>query len=459
MKIKPYAFQKIGIWRMVNVFKGRSLNADDVGLGKSMQALNASLPYRRKGHIVIVCPNSVKYGWEAEVKKHTDMQSWILEGRKPPTTKPFYVPPIIIINWEILDGWAEWLIANVPITVVIPDEIHYAKTRSALRTKALIRLCKSVPTIFPLSGTPFENCPAELFVTLHLLRPDLFKSFVPFGKRYCDPKYSQWGTTYKGATRIKELNRLLKKHVMVRRKFSEVVKDLPPITRSLVPLKIKMKEYEEAETNIVRWLYKHKPDKAHKASVAKHLVKLNHLLTLVAELKLEEVTKWIDNFLETTDRKITVYGHHREFLEKLHEKYKNTSVLVYGGLGAKKKQLRIDDFVRNKNKRIFFASIMAMGTGVNKLQEVCHDMAVVELVWVGLKLLQVEGRLHRLGQKNKVNVSYLVAKGTVEDILCRAIHRKQKDFNSIIDGDRKRQEFSIFHSVIDTMTTKKKKVT
>ena len=456
-KTKPMPFQKIGIFELDHCHKGRGLLADDVGLGKSLQSIYASIPYRRKRPIIIVCPNPVKYGWEIEVKKHTNFNCWVLEGLKPPKKLPLDVPQVIILNWEILKAWWKVLKTLNP-SVVIGDEIHYIKTRSTIRTKAFRRLCKGVEHMYFLSGTPIENCPAEFFVPLNILRPDLFPSFRPYGDRYCGPVYTPWGVQYKGATRMKELNRILRKELMVRRTKEEVLKDLPPIRRDVIPLKVDLKEYKEAERDIVAWLFRHKPSKARSVGNAVHLAKLSHLLSLVADLKMKQVCDWIDNFLESNPtKKLTVFGHHRKFLETLHERYKDKSVLVYGGMGAKKKQKTIDAFADDKKIRVFIGSIMATGTGINKLQTVCSDLVIAELVWVGLKLLQVEGRLHRLGQKNKVTAYYLIVKGTVEEILCKAIHRKQAIINKVVDGDYKRQEFKIFEKVIRTLTKKRKR--
>mgnify|MGYP001324494232 CR=1 FL=1 len=453
-KIKPYKFQRKGIRQMKYKFDGRVLLADDPGLGKTLQSILAATRFRAKRPIIVVCPSGVKYQWEAEVKKLTRLNCWVLEGRKPPKRMPLELPAVIIINWEILPYWVAKLKRLKP-RVIIGDEIHYAKNRKAKRSKALKKLSAGVKFIFFLSGTPFENNPIELFHSVNILRPDIFQNAYAFGMRYCNPKYTPWGIKFDGATRRKELRRILLKHCMIRRTKEEVIKDLPRLTRTVVPLEIDRKKYKKAEKNIVRWLLKNKPEKAYKVRYINQLAKLNYLLQLVSELKLKETMKWIDNFLQTSDEKLCVFGYHREFLEKLHKKYKKQAVLRYGNMTKKKRREVLDKFIAKKKIRIFIGSIPAVGTGTDRLQRVCSNMAVVELIWTGVKLLQVEGRLHRLGQKNPVNIYYLVSEDTVESMLCKAIMKKQKDFNMIISG-KKSSEDSEF-DVLETILKKLKK--
>ncbi len=439
-------------------FKGRALLADDPGLGKTIQAILASIPFRRKRPIIVVCPSGIKEQWEREWKKWTGLDCWVLEGQKPPKFKPLRVPPVIIVNWEILQYWWVYLKRLKP-SVVIADEVHYAKNSGTYRSKALLYLCrcKWIVAIFGLSGTPFENCPAELFPILHILRPDKFPKFKPFGQRFCDPKYTHWGIKYEGATRKKELRKLLKSTCMVRRRFESVIKDLPPVQRTVVRVQINRKKYEEAEKNIVKWLIKNRPEKAYKAQFVNHLAKMNYLLQYTAELKIKEIEKWIDNFLETSDQKVCVFGYNRAFLEHFHNKYKDISVLRYGGMSKKAKESAFHKFTKTKKCRLLFGSIPHAGTGLDGLQKVCWYMAVVQLMWNPMKLVQLEKRLHRILQKHPVSVTYVVADKTVEDYMCTSVIRKQKNFNSIIDGKKGKVELNILKTVMKKMASSRRR--
>lgn len=452
-KTEPLPFQHIGIWTIINVFKGRGLLGDDMGLGKTLSSLYSALPLCRKRPIIVACPNTVKWGWEEQVKLHTTLTCWVLEGMKPPRRMPMKVPPIIILNWEILDAWQTKLSRLRP-SVIIGDEIQAIMNRRALRTKAFKRLCKGVPFVIPMSGTPIKNRPKEFYNILNILRPDLFPTWQSFGWRYCNPKITPYGIDYDGASNVKELNQLLRKHVMIRRTFDKVLPDLPPLRREIVPLPIDMKKYELAEKDIIRYLHTFKPDEVWKGKNAlHHLTKLEYLMQATAELKLPEVIKWIKNFLQSTDRKLAVFGYHRKFLDTLYEEFSDQAVLVYGKIKGRKRQEAIDAFAANPNIRLFFGGITAAGQGINKLT-VASDLAIGELVWVPADLLQVEKRIHRMGQTQKCVIHYLVARNTAEDKLCRALIRKQKVLNELLDGKSTSKEFNILRPILKSLRSK-----
>jgi SWI/SNF-related matrix-associated actin-dependent regulator 1 of chromatin subfamily A len=440
-----YPFQKVDVWRAVHRFKGRVLIANDVGTGKTVEGLHIASHFKHNTHrpIVVVCPASVKYQWEFEVRKHKGWDSWVLNGLSPPQTLPLHIPPVIILNWDILrGGWTDKLIWLQPI-VVIADECHATMSPRSQRTLAFRRLCNKVPYVVGLSGTPIQNSPVDFFPMLNILRKDVFPSFRPFAFKFTNPKMSPWGVKFEGSRNEKQLHELLTNTCYLRRTKEEVLKDLPKIQRTLVPIDIKRKEYEEAENNFLGWMFKNNPGKAMRAKSAVHIAKLTYLLGLVAKLKSDFVIDWIEEFLLDNQVKLTVFGHHRSLLEKLHDNFKGRSVLVYGGIGDKKRQLAIDQFVSDPSTDLFLGSITATGTGINKLQNVCSNLAVIELIYNPKKLEQVEGRLHRLGQKLPVTAYYLLARDTIEIKLCKILLRKQKTINAIVDNEPHKQEFEI----------------
>lgn len=449
---KPKPYQKQGIKKLIDM--GRALLADDMGLGKTLQSLYAAIPLRRKKPIIVVCPASVKYGWEEEVKQHTGMRSWVLEGRKPLPRLPLYVPPVVIINWDILQNWDKFLSKLNP-QVVIADESQFAKSHKAARTKALKRLCKNVPFVFCLTGTPIENRPSELFTALHLLRPDIFDSWYSFANRYCGPKHTYWGTTYDGATNIDELRQILVDHVMIRRRREEVLPELPPVTPHLVPLQINLEEYQAAEEDIRLWLIRRGLAFSGKIN-ALALTKMTHLLKLVAQLKLNNAIDWIRTFLETTDEKLVVFGFHRSILEHVYQEFYEEAVLVYGGVSGRKRQASIDEFATNPSKRLFIGNILAAGTGINKLQRVSCNACFLEFIWTPTKISQAIGRLNRLGQTRAVTVHYLVAYGTIEHKLCRALQKKQAIIDQTIDGTLDESEFDVLTPLVMDLTKRKR---
>jgi len=87
-----------------------------------------------------------------------------------------------------------------------------------------------------LTGTPALAKPKEIFNLMHIIRPDVFRNFREFGKRYCDPQPSKWqrGIDYEGSSNVKELHFILRKNFMIRRLKKDVLTELPDKKRTKV---------------------------------------------------------------------------------------------------------------------------------------------------------------------------------------------------------------------------------
>jgi SWI/SNF-related matrix-associated actin-dependent regulator 1 of chromatin subfamily A len=277
------------------------------------------------------------------------------------------------------------------------------------------------------------NMPAELWTVLNLLHPKKFRSFQDFAFTYCAPKLRPWGWEYKGARNLKKLHRILTDLVMIRRLTKDVLKDLPKNRRCVVPIEItNKKEYQEASTNFLKWLRKINKSRARKAARAEKLVQIGYLKRLAARLKLKSVIEWIDNVLESTDGKLVVFGLHRNILNELHDHYKKISVLINGQVTGRKRQRLVDKFRHSIKTRILFGNLIAAGQGLNLVE--ANIAATIEFGWNPGAHNQAEKRINRIGQKKKTINYYLVAKGTIEEKLCKIIQERQKILSKTLDG-------------------------
>ena len=79
-------------------------------------------------------------------------------------------------------------------------------------------------------------------------------------------------------------------------------------------------------------------------------------------------------------------------------------------------------------------SITACGTGLT-LNTASH-VVFAELDWTPANVLQAEDRAHRIGQKNTVNVHYLLARGTADEHIWQMIESKLSVISAALDGKR-----------------------
>ena len=115
----------------------------------------------------------------------------------------------------------------------------------------------------------------------------------------------------------------------------------------------------------------------------------------------------------------------------LRKQFPRISVHIDGSVNAGQRKKVIDDF---KGKRQLLIMQILSAVGVDGLQEVCSDIAVVELPWAFTDMDQAIGRLDRPGQKEPVSRNYLLSPGTTDDYIHRTLKRSEKTFRDMIEG-------------------------
>jgi SWI/SNF-related matrix-associated actin-dependent regulator of chromatin subfamily A-like protein 1 len=444
-------YQKIGV-RKICQFDGRAILADEMRLGKTIQALWYLKINKDIRPALVVCPASVKYVWEEQAKEHIGMDSIILEGKtrlKPKRYPPPNWPALTIINYDILDAWKDFL-TKMNYKILIIDEPHFIKNYKAKRTRACRMLGKKIDKILALGGTILVNRPIEMYNTLNLVRPDIWNHREDFKWRYCDPKWTPWGWNFSGACNLDKLHKELKRTCMIRRRRSDVLEDLPEKERSVVSFRLVSEAYNHAEENFIKeWLAEMDREAAEKAKSAGKVVKHGHLKRLAAELKLPFVNEWIDSFLEETEEKLVVFAIHKKIIGALKEKYKKQCVVVDGSVTGAKRKEAINRFRNNKTTRLFIGNIIAAGAGIS-LKPV-NTVVFAELDFVPGNHLQAEDRIIDAMDSQAAEIYYLIAKNTIEEDLCKIIQKKAKVISSVLDGGVRPDEDLNIHDLLENM--------
>ena len=460
-KPQLYPYQREGANKLDDL-NGVSLIGDEMGLGKSCQALTFC---RRNPDtappIVIVCPAFLCNNWANEVRLWTNWQPFIIDSNniQKVTGTMTRKPEVVIINYEKVENWLAFFDVLQPNTVIF-DETQYIKNREAKRTQAATVLAlgtdekpRLIPHRMGLSGTATENGrPVELYPICNILWPKKFKSFQAYAQRYCDPQFTRFGWTYNGATNVDELHQRLTTLGMIRRLKKDVLKDLPKTTIQVLPVDIPRKEYEDAETNFISWLHKkYGPKKAAKAMRAEFIVRLGHLIRLAARKKMPIVKEWIEDFADNTskNRKLIVFGKHKSVLKQLHEMFPHESTIITGDVPIKKRPEICRDFQMNMNTRYLFGNYASMGVGLNLVA--ASDGLLIETDWTPGKHSQAIARMSRIGQKNKVMITWMVARNTVEEKLCALVRRKEELNAAILDGSDASVEFDVLDQLTEEL--------
>jgi SWI/SNF-related matrix-associated actin-dependent regulator 1 of chromatin subfamily A len=459
--VEPRPFQRKGI-RMISKFNGRALLGDEMGLGKTVQSLLWYYEHRDIATpAIVVCPANLKWNWEEEIKRHIGIKAEVCEKRKPNRERRQELKigrlkhKILIINYDILEGWIPTLLRLKPKLLIV-DEIHNCRNRKAKRTEMLKILSENIRYMIACSGTPFWNTPAELWPVLNMLNPDKWDSYPNFAWEYAYPKMARGRWTYTGGRNLKELNKELKQHVLIRRRKADVLDELPAKTRRVIPVDITdRREYEFAERDFLGWLRTQSKAKALRASKSMQMARLGYLKRLAARLKMPSIISRIEDFLEESDQKLLVFGIHKKILGPLKEHFSDQCVLVNGDTPKPARKEAVKLFMTKSKYRLFFGNIDTAGVGLNLT---CTNYGhLIELPWTPAQCDQVESRNHRIGQDQKVLWDYPVARGTVEEDLCELIQRKQSYHDEVIDGFDVEESIDIYDQLSQMIQLRRKK--
>jgi SWI/SNF-related matrix-associated actin-dependent regulator 1 of chromatin subfamily A len=444
---KPRSYQMDYLYYAVN--HGNHINGSSVGTGKSL----CSVLYAEMLDLfpcMVVCPASVKSGWLREWKEtNPDRRVSIISTSSPPED---FEADVIVINYDILgkrvtkeNGKTSLEIRldgmkKKSFSLVIADEIHFLKNRKSIRSKSFKKLIHKVPSVIGLTGTLIMNRPAELLNILMLI--ERIKEIAPddqyhhyFFERYCNMKETNFGMDISGASNIKELNRLLKECCYFQVSKRDALKELPPISENVVECEITNKRaYKKAKDDLLQFIEDKFKDeeKVEKAARAEFLVKLSTLKQLSLEGKEKFIKKWVEEWLEANEEeKLLVFASQSAILTKIAEEFKE-GLLITGSTTTKKRDEILQKFTLEKNKRVLFANIGCLGTGVDGLQKVCSNMAILELPPRPSDLVQVIGRLERSGQENPVTIQYLLSPETIDQDLWEMLKGK-KDVTDMLN--------------------------
>ncbi len=440
-ELKP--FQRAGVSYLLA--RRRAFLADEQGLGKTIEAL-AAIEAAGTYPAVVVCPASLKLNWLRELERWLPRRSaralsgngtgaHALSGAGDGAEAR--AADITVVNYDIVAARLGELCALGPRALVL-DESHYCKNAAAKRTQAVQRLSATVPRdglVLALSGTPVTNRPAELISQLRILgRLEDFGSGARFGERF------------RGPDAHLRLHWHLRARCFVRRLKADVLPQLPAKTRAIVPVELDNEvEYRLAERDLVAWLRSQPLDlreldaKVAAALRAERLVRLEALKLLAARGKLHAALAWIHDFCSSGEP-LVVFAHHREIQRAVLARFP-TALHILGEDSAAARDQALQSFQASAGSsasQLIVCSLEAAGHGITLTRS--SNVAFLELAWTPAKHDQAEDRCHRIGQRDAVNASYLLAADTIDETIATLLERKRSLIGAVTDGREEDEE-------------------
>jgi len=432
-------FQKEGLDFLLKS-SGNALLADEMGLGKTVQTLAYISTEKQSSPTLVIAPLVTLRNWQREIGKFMKKKSRngrLLEHEIPHSTLirkgksqdigkfDFY-----IINYELLEKRLADL-SKLNIRTIVCDEVQNLRSKSTKKYAAVKKLTalKSVKYRIGLSGTPIYNRGSEIWPIVDILRPGLLGSFKEFCEYFC--YVNDKGKAIVLENKRESLREELCRHVMLRRKKSDVLKELKD--------KVRYKEFIDSDSTY----YNKELDKIwkkleveqkeaetafDKSASFQRAIQSERQVAGIA--KLPHVINFVKNIMEI-DESVVVFCHHRAIHDLLHKSLSEFNpASIIGGQLDNTRQLQIDMFQEGKTK-LMIAGLRAGNLGINLTR--AKYVIFAELDWSPAIHRQAEDRLHRIGQKNTVFAYYLIGNGTLDDHVAKILVDKSFEIDTVMD--------------------------
>ena len=412
-----YPFQAVG----VDFLKKHNGGAifDEMGLGKTLQALGFIREANAYPALIVVLA-SLKKQWKNETKRWINKDAVILDGQTP--DKNFKPGPVTIINYEILKHWKPALEGK--FKTIVGDEATHIKNSRSGRSEAFRELATECVHKIVLTGTPIFNRPNDLWHLLHVLDPIAFPYYKSFVTKYCGAYEDKWGLKLGKPTNMTDLRKITA-GLCLRRKKSEVLKDLPPKRREWIELDVgekAIKEYREFTELCAERISDTKKGRDNFPVIAS----MTELRKKSGILKKVAIQEWVENFNTSSSDPLLLMAHHNDVVTTLAKELKSPK--LYGPTPRRERDKLVEQFQDGKHP-VMVVSLTAGGFGLNLTRS--HDVAIIEPHWTNSVIEQAEDRSHRIGQSHNVTIWNLNCSDLFDGFMLQMLRGKAEDIKNV----------------------------
>jgi len=487
-KIKEH--QKTGVKFLVA--NKKCILADSMGLGKSLQAIIASLAGGYK-KILIITTASLKTTWLKDLLFYVPEEDInIVSGSKWDPGKKY-----TILNYDIIDNFYEVPMEpvfdiedvydqkgnvvdtlKVPVMVkdkstgnlvqkmqksmkkadiqkalnesplfwenydcVIIDEAQKLSNNGSIRYRTIYDfLRKANPkAIFLLTGTPLTNRPNNLYNILKLIDADITRDYNYFLKRYCggvEMKLRDGRTIIKSgdATNLDELRERIK-DIYIRRLASETGEMVEKsVLRRYYDLTDKQKiEYEKLWNE-----YQNAQENVGKYDTEQYRQLVEGML--VRQYLAKEMTKHtielVEDYIESGE-KVVIITCFQEEMDILQKHFGKKCVIYNGKMLPKQKDKAQDEFMNNPKVQVFVGQVHACGVGLSL--PAARILVFNSYDWSAAANKQAEDRIYRLTQTRDVECIYQLFTDSISQDMFDKVIYKELIANQTIKSEKEKE--------------------
>ena len=451
--LEQYDFQIQAVLRVLRSLRGRAILADEVGLGKTIEAGLVLKEYQLRGLVrraLVLTPVSLMSQWREELRHKFGMPFEIHSRGQRWDSYPWIIASLDTAKTE--KNREE--IGEAGFDILVVDEAHRLRNHLTQGWKFVDAL--SLKYLLLLTATPVQNDLRELYNLVTLLRPGALGTYREFRKQFMvrgdkrlpkDPtklaanlshvmirtsRSSTCLTFPKREVKIQEFrmsDEERKLYDSTSRFVREVLSDpdLEERPRWHLLLLLLQKEMGSSAPAAVRTL--ERAERVFRGTPIgrkiEKLVQIGHKVTTHAKRD-----GLISLLRDESEEKFIVFTQFRRTLELLETGLLEAGldpVLFHGSLSPDDKDRAIEAF---RGKKRILLSTEAGGEGRNL--QFCRIVVNYDLPWNPMRVEQRIGRVHRLGQTRDTLIWNFTARDTVEDYVLAILHQKIQMFELVI---------------------------
>ena len=444
-----YPHQVETVKKVISQMRGRAILADEVGLGKTIEAAMILKEYILRGLVkrfLILTPATLTRQWEGELREKFDLPCQIARRDFEWASCDYLIASIDTAKKDL----HRQEILKLYYDMVIIDEAHKLKSTITQNWQFVNSIQKKYFLL--LSATPLQNDLKELFNLISLIRPGQLGNYRSFKKKFALDKRSP-----KNAPELKGLL----SEVMIRNKhganmgFTKRFVQNIPVTLSPLEMELYYKVSEFVKENIFRQkqslgtlplitlqreicsstfaavltLYKlaqsHQiPEDEQAAAVA--------LFELAQQVKDNSKMRLVVELVKKTPEKVLIFTEFlatQSYIRTRLEQVGVPTLAFDGSLSASRKEMVKYQFKEMAGFQVMVCTESG-GEGINL--QFCNTMINYDLPWNPMRLEQRIGRIHRLGQTRDVYIYNLSTLKTIEEHLLKLLNEKVKMFELVV---------------------------
>ncbi len=445
--LRPYQIAGYQWLNYLKDIKWGGILADDMGLGKTIQALSFMDHFRSESgslKALVVCPTTLIYNWENEIKKFTPELTYRIHHGSTRTrlVEEILDHHITITTYGTLRSDIK-LLTSVKFDYVVLDESQAIKNPSSKVTKAASllhaanRLC--------MSGTPLQNNTFDIFAQMNFLNPGMLGTVEFFRNEFAVP-IDKFGEQ----DRKEHLKKILYPFIL-RRTKEQVAKDLPEKQEMILwcEMEDEQRKIYDAYRNEFRdkilGTIQEQGIQRSQLTILQGLMKLRQICDSPAilneeekfenhSIKLDELSREIVENIG--DHKALVFSQFLGMLALIRAKLEELGIkYAYfdGSTSAPDREKAIQSFQNDEEVRVFLISLKAGGVGLNLTA--ADYVYIVDPWWNPAVEQQAIDRTHRIGQTKNIFAYRMICRDTIEDKILQLQDKKRALAKELIADD------------------------